>query len=428
MTNLFTIEDSLENKISYYHLALFLMFLPFDRFYSQLVVVSFVLHTLIHVRLRKRLTTPKWQNLLLCSVFLLNVVGLIWSHDQKEGIKDCIRQLTILVFPIILSLSALDLQKYKKNLLILFGLTCVATILYLYFDAFRIILYNKLPLETLFSRSFINHNFSEPIGLHATYLSVYVALAIAVFLSMVSGRIDRTILLHVLCIVVLMAGLLQLAVKSVLVATIIIILQTFFFRLGKGAKRTRFILVTIMLAVLVVFGVTRIDAFKGRYLTEFKGDLADTSANNRILEPRLARWKSALPLVAHAPLIGHGSGSEKRLLKEAYFSYHLYDSYVHELNAHNQYLSIQIKTGLFGLLVFFFTLYAGFLSAWRERNVIFISFMILIGLVSLSENILDVNKGIFFYAFFFSLFAKTSKPFDELFRFTDKRLRKPVVN
>ena len=38
-----------------------------------------------------------------------------------------------------------------------------------------------------------------------------------------------------------------------------------------------------------------------------------------------------------------------------------------------------------------------------------LSFMVLVTVVSFSEDLLDVNKGIFFYAFFFSFFILSKK-------------------
>ena len=49
MKQLFVINDTLSNKLGYYHLIFFLVALPFDRFYSQLVLISFLIHTLIHL-------------------------------------------------------------------------------------------------------------------------------------------------------------------------------------------------------------------------------------------------------------------------------------------------------------------------------------------------------------------------------------------
>jgi O-antigen ligase len=417
MRNIFIINDSLKNKISYYHLALFLIILPFDRFYSELVVISFIFHILIHSNKEKLRLVLAWQNLILTSVFLLSVFGMIWSHDMKEALKDTERQLTILLFPLGLSASGLGLFQYKKKLLVLFGFTCILTILYLYADAIHVILYYNLPVKSLFSSAFINHNFSAPIGIHATYLSIYAALSMASFLCFLfkeKNKVNR--ILYAAGIAILLAGLLQLTSKSVLIGTIIFVITGFSFFMAAGIRRTMFIVIALAAALMTLLSITQVGSFKKRYLSELKGDLTEASINNEILDPRIMRWKVAWQLVEHSPIFGYGSGSEKRLLMEKYFENKLYDSYVHKLNAHNQYLSFLLKTGIVGLIVFLITLYAGFVAAWRNRDFVFTSFMILITVVSFSENILDVNKGIFFYAFFFSFFVLSGKPFDKIFR------------
>src|SRR5882672_1732585 len=105
MKQLFVIKDTLENKITYCHLAAFLVLLPFDRFYTEIILISLLLHTVIHLnrsRLRSVLAT---KNLILSSVLLLNIAGLIYSADKKEGFKDIERQLAILLCPLIFSMS-----------------------------------------------------------------------------------------------------------------------------------------------------------------------------------------------------------------------------------------------------------------------------------------------------------------------------------
>ncbi|HKO80644.1 MAG TPA: hypothetical protein VJU78_09620, partial [Chitinophagaceae bacterium] len=79
-----------------------------------------------------------------------------------------------------------------------------------------------------------------------------------------------------------------------------------------------------------------------------------------------------------------------------------------------------LKTGIFGLIIFLVTLYAGFTSAWLNKDFVGASFMIIISVVSFSENILDVNKGIFFYAFFFSFFVLSGKPLAILAPFSNQ--------
>ena len=417
MKNIFFIQDSLENKISYYHLVFFVILLPFDRFYSELVILSLLLHTLIHVNKARLHSILTFQNLILISVFLINLAGIIYSTDQREALKDIIRQLAILLFPIIFSLTGLGWQQYKTRILKLFGLTCVFTILYLYADAIHIILYNKLPIRTLFSQAFINQNFSGPIGLHATYFSIYVSLSVAVFLHLfLEEKKNKYRFFYALAIGILLAGLIQLASRSVLIATVILVILVFPLLIHSGKQRIRFILVSVFVLLVTIFGISRTTTFKKRYVSDFKNDLTQASINNEILEPRVIRWRHTLQLIEISPVIGHGSGSEKRLLKEKYFENKLYNSYLNELNAHNQYLSITLKTGIAGLIVFFLTLFYGFAIAWRNRDIILASFMLIISIVSFSENILDVNKGIFFYAFFFSFFVIRSKPYGGFLR------------
>jgi O-antigen ligase len=421
LKNIFVIPDSLENKISFYHLAAFIILLPFNRFYGELVVISLLLHTIIHINRSRLHSIFTKQNLILSSLFLINLAGIIYSSDKKEAFNNIERQLSILLFPVIFSLTGLDWQQYKTRILKIFGLTCVLIILYLYADALHIILYNKLPLRTLFSLSFINHNFSEPIGLHATYFSMYVALSIAVFLHLFLAEKRNTYrFAYVIAVCILLAGLLQLASRSVLIATIILIIAGFPLFMPAGIQRSRFIMVSLFVLLITILGITRIDSFKKRYVGDLKKDLTQASINNEILEPRFIRWGYAIELIQHSPVIGYGSGSEKRLLKEKYFENKFYNSYLNELNAHNEYLSISIKTGILGLLVFLLTLCYGFAMAWHQKDIFLAAFMIIISIVSFSENILDVNKGIFFYAFFFSFFVKQSKPFEGFTRLVKK--------
>jgi O-antigen ligase len=112
-----------------------------------------------------------------------------------------------------------------------------------------------------------------------------------------------------------------------------------------------------------------------------------------------------MKLVAQSPVIGHGSGSEIQLLKERYFENKFYRSYLHGLNAHNQYISFLIKTGIWGLLVYLATLFFAFRLAITRKDLLLFSFLTIIAIVSFSENVLDVDKGTFFYAIFFSLFV-----------------------
>jgi O-antigen ligase len=206
------------------------------------------------------------------------------------------------------------------------------------------------------------------------------------------------------CLLILSAGLFQLSSRSALIAMLIILTSVIPFLVLQNKHRWRFaISSSIAFLVFLVF-ITVNSAFHNRYITDLKEDLTETVISNNLLEPRAVRWECAVELIKTAPILGYGSGSEVFLLKEVYFRHHFYGAYINELNAHNEYLSIWIKTGILGLALYILILIKGFSAAIRTRNAFFLSYMILITIVGFAENILDVNKGIFFYACFFALF------------------------
>jgi len=77
-------------------------------------------------------------------------------------------------------------------------------------------------------------------------------------------------------------------------------------------------------------------------------------------------------------------------------------------------MSFMIKSGVWGLAVYLATLIYGFRMAIRKKDVVFIGFMMLVAVVSLSENILDVDKGVMFYSFFFPFFVFMSEQKESL--------------
>lgn len=408
MRELFFIRDNLANKISYYHVLLLMASLPFDRFYSHLILISLIVHTLIHVKKETVKPVFNLRMLMLVSVLLITIVSTIYSVNRADAYNEWSKQITILLFPLVFCLTGLDLRKYRDSLLIAFSLVCTATVAYLYLSAIGSVRYYGLPFSALFSYAFTNHNFASPIDMHATYLSMQLAIALVCLLSvLIKERVLYHRLFYLVCIALLSAGLFQLGVKSVCFCLLLIVITAVPWFLLQGPARWKFMLVTASIFLLSLLIVVKQRTFRERYVNDLLLDLSKTSTG-QVEDPRVARWYAAAGLVAKAPVIGYGAGSEIAQLRPLFFEKKFYNSYLHRLNAHNQYLSFLLKSGIVGLLVYLVTLIAGFRLALRRKDLLFFLFMVLIAFVSASENILDVDKGIIFYAFFFSFFVYTS--------------------
>jgi O-antigen ligase len=404
MTGLFQIKDSLANKISYYHLMLLMASLPFDRFYSHLILISYAIHTLIHLNKSTIKPVFKLRTIALQSVFYVTILSSIYTINHPEAFNEWGKQITIFLIPLLFCLNPLAIKKYRPQLLMAFALVCTATIVYLYFDALVTMRHYRLPFSTLFTPAFTNHNFSEPIDIHATFFSMQVVVALVYVLSVLIKEVSfYKKIFYLICCCILTAGLVQLGSKSIFITLIIAINIAFPYFLLKGKSRLRFILVSASITVLAFILIFNSGAFKERYITELKQDLSKSAAGAPI-ESRIDRWNVTIALIGKSPIIGYGAGSEIGLLQTSFFNKKLYNSYLNKLNAHSEYLSFMIKSGIIGLLIYLSTLAFGFSISFRQKDLLFFTFMLLIAIVSLSENLLDIDKGIFFYAFFFSFF------------------------
>jgi O-antigen ligase len=316
--------------------------------------------------------------------------------------------------PLLFYINPLNFKKYAPNLLKIFSMGCAATILYLYINAIITMRFYHLPLSQIFSPAFTNHNFSQPINLHATFFSLQVAVALVFMLSLLvkEKKTVNRVFNSIICLV-LLVGIIQLCSKSVFIALFLIINIAFAMFLLRGAARKRFIIISCSLTAAVIAIIFSWGTFRERYLDELRLDFAATNKGLNV-EPRLMRWDAAVKVIGESPVIGHGAGSEIPLLQQKYFERKYYTSYLHRLNAHNEYLSFLIKSGILGLFAYLVTLFYGFRTAIRKKDVVFLGLMTLIAIVSLSENILDVDKGVMFYSFFFTFFVFISEQKDEL--------------
>ena len=403
MRKLFTIQDTRENVISYYMLACFLIALPFDHFYSEMILICFSIHTLIHFRKERLIFLKNKEIWIVASIFFINLAAVFYSNYHSEGYKDASHQMGIFLFPLCLAITGLDLNKYKIPLLKIFGFTCTITILYLYFEAFRVIHYFHLSYSSILKAAFLNHNFSAPIELHATYLSMYIALSISIFIYLFFKEPGLKNSKYIFCILVLLAGLIQLSSRSVFISVLVILIVGFPALLMKRKKKVYFSIVGLLASILIIAVIADISSLKKRYVTDLENDLSENAITIDNSETRMKRWDMEFDLIQKFPFIGYGSGSEKYILTDKYFENKFYRSYLLQLNSHDQYLSFLLKTGVIGLLLYLFIIYYGFSLAINRRDFILLSLMIILSIVSISENILDVNKGVFFYAFFFSL-------------------------
>ena len=126
--------------------------------------------------------------------------------------------------------------------------------------------------------------------------------------------------------------------------------------------------------------------------------------NGKSIAQRFVYWNVAWDIFKTSPVIGIGTGDVEDAFN-AYYSTHpnlLQKQYQHR--AHNQYLTFLLTFGIVGLLFFIVIVFYPLFYKRKYLDYFYIVFFIAFALSLLTEDTLETQAGVTFYALFNSLF------------------------
>ena len=135
------------------------------------------------------------------------------------------------------------------------------------------------------------------------------------------------------------------------------------------------------------------------------------NANGHSLTQRFEYWKTACGIIKDNLLFGVGTGDVPMAFEQAYEKNNSSLKKEWRLRSHNQYLSIAVAFGIIGLLWFLVTLIYPLVNEKRGFNFLYITFFIVVIISFFTEDTLETQAGVTFYAFLnsFFLFSKKNK-------------------
>jgi O-antigen ligase len=159
------------------------------------------------------------------------------------------------------------------------------------------------------------------------------------------------------------------------------------------------VLLTTCLLLLMVIPSTRARMQKITEPESYSKNNETNSVNNR-----LNIYKCAVQKIKEKPIFGFGINDDKQALYNCYKKelYYLYES---KFNTHNQFLSVTMKAGIVGLIVFLFMLIYNFKLAFSLQNRLYLSLLVFFIIVMLTENILERQNGVIIFTFIINYFA-----------------------
>jgi hypothetical protein len=127
---------------------------------------------------------------------------------------------------------------------------------------------------------------------------------------------------------------------------------------------------------------------------------------------RLEFWKASWGIIKSYWLTGVGTGDMNKAFQQQYEKMHSRLSKEQRWRSHNQFLSIFVGFGIFGLLWFLFAILYPPLVMRKFSDFFFLVFFIIVILSMIPEDTIESQAGVTFFAFFYSLFLFGKKEED----------------
>jgi O-antigen ligase len=387
-----------------------MLFLPFSIKFTSLSITLFGLGWLFVVLksadIKQQFNRNKIPLILFILPFLLTLFGLLKSQNIDAGLFKVEKQLSLLLFPIFFSLMPSNSIKIRKLTTTLF--VTVISMMYLYIIIHGIInmIGNEGPAITINNDSF-HKNTSEwnyltyaqllsPVGMSAIYASMYLSFAIFILIYKIK-------LSPLLIICIILSGLIlqlmtgsKMGIISYVIVSLIVIMRKLKIRYALGLL----LLIIILFSLFIRLNPVVYDRLINWTSINYPNNISGWNSTNI----RMALWESSLNIIFEHPIFGVGTGNAQIYREIEYNKYSFVQAHPNTLNSHNQFLESAVEGGILLLLSISVVFGIAVYKSVTKRDPLYLSFILIIIMCSLTESIFNTQKGVVFFSFFNSMF------------------------
>jgi len=371
-------------------LVLITLTMPKYSLNSQAIIVCFITWFFVGSLKQKweLFKTRKWLFLISSSLFWVSLLGLLYTENMEDGLKNFQKALPFFIFPLLFSTVPFSEAK-RETLFRYFSIGVLITSAFGLAKAFYF-KFNNL------GDYFYYDNFALLLDKHTTYFALFAVFAILFFLNEILKNTAKHKLFNAAAIVYLLAILYLLSARVSVIALIVGCLILFLFYLKKlGIKK----LLPALVIILVLGIAYATPNFQERFYAKTPEGMPISD-----LDTRTVHWKSALQLIVNNNLlIGAGTGDGHLGLYEQYLKNGFKTGYNNQYNAHNQFLESTLYYGIIGLLVLISTLLLGLKKSYNNRDILAFATVAVITIFMCTESILERHSGIVFVSFMIAL-------------------------
>jgi O-antigen ligase len=332
--------------------------------------------------------------------YFLHVFGLLFTVNYPYAMADLETKLSFLVFPLLF----MSFPSGRKDFLMIalsFAAGCTIAAVACMIHA----LYSYAGSHN--PSSFIYEDYS--FIMHPTYFTLYINLAFILLLKMV---LDSWNELHskvkvpaISALAFLMINIILLGARTATATafvTIVIYAASAIIARRAFIKGIMVFLICSVLVFIIQVKVMRIGSDRAAQVEH----ILDKNSKPNSANIRFYLWRNAWEVIKEHPVFGVGTGDIKAELIAKYNKNDFSIGVDRNYSPHNQFFHTTVILGCVGLSVLLLMFLIPLIQSVRTRDVIYSLFLLMVFMNCMTEDIIEVQKGIIFFVFFYTLFYR----------------------
>jgi O-antigen ligase len=398
----------------------------------------------------------KWAYIIFAMTWLMYLIGMLYTENQSVGWAQVSKKLGFLIFPMIFLFS--DMSYMTKQRLKAIGNALVLGCILFFFMNFFYALFDDIFKDATIDRFFDQELMTPLYYVHHSYLSMYASLGLMFCFMEIFGNVNRKAkTINIIAYIILVVFIILVRSRAGLIWMVLtFVLQWIWLTFIMKKKKVGLIMGGVF--VLAVAGACIVFPQSVARITETIRNIASEHSSDH----RLVQFKGYKSVLDENWLFGVGTGDRT---EETQASYHRYKDNLdailgpemvvaideaidnqwyepdesmrqdmmvkaveygvapevisthlveyqfirfaidNEINAHNMFFETMISVGIIGvlLLLAYFIIPLVLWIKTKSFDMLYCSFLLMIGFNALFESIFEVQLGIIFFCFFNSL-------------------------
>ncbi|MFM7896349.1 MAG: O-antigen ligase family protein [Flavobacterium sp.] len=412
----------LKDNITYVLLCALLVTILLNSLINSFLLLVALLVSLIYFEQKK----IRFNNstIFLILLFLIMLLSNIWSINQQETTKAIIKELPLIIIPLVISFNN-EITEIKRNKIIKYFSYSIV------FFSVYFIVRASLKYFSSDSNVFFGHELVTK-ELNAVHYSVFVSFSLFYFIT------QEVKTIKIIIIQLFLISFLFLLQSKIIIITSVFLISLYFFFYSKSANKMR--LRNIVLLGVVFFSFLFFNKIKEKIEFEFQlnreNNIGHTVIPKEIVGDRIISMKEAwekdkfeqsdffsgasfrvyqfrmfLEIMKEENVFFQGLGlnASYKKLEEKGIKYNVFQGNeitegYQKKNFHNQYIQNFAELGLVGFILLILILFVNLKNAINNKDFIHIAFAILMISLFLTESFLWRQRGVVFFTAFYCLF------------------------